>query len=551
VERRTVWLVGMMGAGKSAVGRALAQRLGRPFVDSDAEIEAAAGRPIPAIFAAEGEPGFRARERAVLAQLAGRNAVVALGGGAIAQPGAGRLLARSGRVVWLRASPRTLLARVGDGAGRPLLAGRDERGRLRELARLLKARARHYAAADLAVETDGLAVEAVAAEIAAWLGREERGVAHGLRRVPVALGERSYEVRIGWGSLAGLGAAVAEAVDATRALVVTVPPVGRRYAAAALRSLRAAGLPATRFDVPDGDRSKSLAQVARLYEAFLDAGADRSSVVIALGGGMVGDLAGFAAATLLRGLPLVQVPTTLLAMIDSSLGGKTGVNLRRGKNLVGAFHQPRLVWADAALLRTLPPRVLAAGMAEVVKHGAIRDAVLFERLERDLERVLALRDEALVLDVLERAVAVKADVVAQDERETGLRAHLNFGHTLGHAVEALRGYRGILHGEAVAMGMVFAARRSEALGIAPEGLAERLRALLARAGLPTELPDLPRAAYLAALRVDKKRRGTRIRFVVLKGVGAADTVALRPEEILPAGRAARGGRPQRRRAAAR
>jgi 3-dehydroquinate synthase len=199
--------------------------------------------------------------------------------------------------------------------------------------------------------------------------------------------------------------------------------------------------------------------------------------------------------------------------------------------------------------------VLAAGMAEVIKHGAIRDPALFERLERELERVLALEDEALLLDVLERAIAVKAAVVAQDERETGVRVQLNFGHTLGHAVEALRGYRGVLHGEAVSIGMVFAARRSEALGIAPEGLAERLRALLVRAGLPTELPPFPRRAYLEALRVDKKRQDARIRFVVLKGIGAADTVALRPEEVLPPGgtprgpavrrRAARRGTPRR------
>ena len=305
----------------------------------------------------------------------------------------------------------------------------------------------------------------------------------------VALGERSYDVRIGWGTLAGLGAEVA-ALRASRALLVSVPPVARRYGAAALRSLRGAGLRAARSVVPDGDRSKNLGQVARLYEAFLDAGADRSSVVVALGGGMVGDLAGFAAATLLRGVPLVQVPTTLLAMIDSSLGGKTGVNLRRGKNLVGAFHQPRLVWVDASLLRSLPRRVLAAGMAEVIKHGAIRDPALFELLERDLERVMSLAEPELVLEVLERAVAVKAVVVAHDEREAGLRVLLNFGHTLGHAVEALRGYRGVLHGEAVAMGMGFAARRSEALGLAPEGTADRLVALLRRAGLPTELPEL-------------------------------------------------------------
>jgi 3-dehydroquinate synthase len=404
---------------------------------------------------------------------------------------------------------------------------------------LLAAREPHYAAADLAIDTDERGVEELAAELGTRLVSFGEAVEGAERTVRVELGERSYDVRIGWGTLGSLGPSLA-ADGASRAVVVSVPPVARRYGGALARSLRGAGLQAGRIVVPDGDGSKTLAQASRLYEALLDAGADRSSVVVALGGGMVGDLAGFAAATLLRGLPFVQVPTTLLAMIDASLGGKTGVNLRRGKNLVGAFHQPRLVLADASVLRSLPRRVLAAGIAEVIKHGAIRDAALFELLERDLERVMALEDEGLVLEVLERAVRVKAVVVGLDEREVGLRMLLNLGHTLGHAVEALRGYRGVLHGEAVAMGMVFAARRSEALGSAPQGTAERLESLLRRAGLPTELPDFPRSAYLAALRVDKKRRDARIRFVVLKGIGDADTVALRPEEILPAGRGALG-----------
>ena len=263
----------------------------------------------------------------MLEALAGREAVVALGGGAMAQPGVPELLAGRGRVVWLRATPQTLLTRVGEGEGRPLLAGLEPAARRARLRELLAVRTPHYARADLALDTDEREVEGLAAEIARWLAAEGGGVGPALRRVPVALGDRSYEVRLGWGSLPGLGRAVADGLGATRALLVTVPPVGRRYGAAALRSLRGAGLRVARFEVPDGDRSKSLAQVARLYEAFLDAGADRSTVVVALGGGMVGDLAGFAAATLLRGLPFVQVPTTLLAMIDSSLGGKTGVNL--------------------------------------------------------------------------------------------------------------------------------------------------------------------------------------------------------------------------------
>jgi 3-dehydroquinate synthase len=355
------------------------------------------------------------------------------------------------------------------------------------------------------------------------------------RTVEVELGERSYPVCIGTDTLPKLGGAVAQATGASRAMLVTVPPVGRRYGPTVMRSLRAAGLRPSRFDVPDGDRTKNLRQVSRLYDALLDAGADRSSVVVALGGGMVGDLAGFVAATFLRGIPFVQVPTTVLAMIDSSVGGKTGVNLARGKNLVGAFHQPRLVWEDTRALHSLPMRVRAAGMAEVIKHAAIWDAGLFDQLERDIERVLTLDDE-LLAPVLERAVRVKAEVVSRDEREGGLRMILNFGHTLGHAVEALKRYRGVLHGEAVAMGMAYAAGLSEALGHAPEGTAERLTALLARAGLPTELPDFPRKAYLDALAVDKKKRDSRIHFVVLRGIGRADTVPLLPREVLPAGR---------------
>jgi 3-dehydroquinate synthase len=358
------------------------------------------------------------------------------------------------------------------------------------------------------------------------------------RTVQVELGERSYPVRIGTDLLAKAGPEVARRTGARRAVVVTVPPVKRRYAGALLRSLREAGIAADAVTVPDGDRTKNLRTVARLYDAFLDAGLERGSAVLALGGGMVGDLAGFAAATYLRGIAFVQVPTTLLAMVDASVGGKVGVNLPRGKNLVGAFLQPKLVLADAATLASLPRRALAAGLVEAIKKAAILDAAFFERIERDLERILALEPEAL-LPVIERAVAIKADVVAKDERETGLRMLLNFGHTLGHAIEAQAGYRRWLHGEAVAIGMVFAARRSEELGFAPAGTAQRIAALLARAGLPTELPAGPRGAYLAALRVDKKAKDARIRFVVSGGIGSAQTVALRPEEILPTGRARR------------
>lgn len=356
------------------------------------------------------------------------------------------------------------------------------------------------------------------------------------RTVHVDLGERSYSIEIGVDVLGEVGHEIRRRTGASRAMVVTVPPVGRRYGPAVMRSLKDAGIKARRFDVPDGERTKSLHQVSRLYDALLDAGADRGTAVAALGGGVVGDLSGFVAATLLRGLPFVQIPTTLLAMVDSSVGGKTGVNVARGKNLVGAFHQPRLVWMDVTTLQSLPPRELAAGMAELIKHGAIRDEAFFEWLEAELEGLMNLEPE-LLIEALERSCAIKAEVVRQDERESGLRMVLNFGHTVGHAVEALKRYRGILHGEAVAIGMAFAAERSETLGLSPRGTKQRLVALLRRAGLPTEMPVFPRRAYLQALRVDKKRREAQIHFVALRGIGRAETVPLLPREIIPPMRA--------------
>ena len=358
------------------------------------------------------------------------------------------------------------------------------------------------------------------------------------RVVQVELAERSYPIVLGNESLDDVGARVVRCTGASQAALVSVPPVNRRYGARVARALRAAGLRVHRFEIPDGDAAKTLRQVAKLYDGFLARGLDRSSVVVALGGGMVGDLAGFAAATFLRGIQFVQVPTTLLAMVDAGVGGKVGVNLKQGKNLVGAFHQPRLVWVDVAVLRSLPRRLRAAGLAEVVKAGAIWDARFFAELERAGEKLLEVEPK-LLLPILERACQIKAEVVSADEREAGVRMRLNFGHTLAHAIEALRRYRGILHGEAVAIGMVFAAGRSEELGLAPAGTSERLQALLERLELPTRLPRFERRAYLRALAVDKKKRDAQVRFVVLRGLGRAETRPLLPAEILPPAR----GRP--------
>ena len=362
--------------------------------------------------------------------------------------------------------------------------------------------------------------------------------ARGSRVVRVELGARSYPIRITTDSLSEVGPEILARTGANRVALVTVPSIGRRYAGPVMRSLRAAGVPVTRIDVPDGDSTKSLAQLRKLYDVFLDEGLDRKSALVALGGGMVGDLTGFAAATYLRGIPFVQIPTTVLAMVDASIGGKTAVNVPQGKNLIGAFHQPSLVWLDTATLRSLPVRDRAAGFAEIVKAGAIWDARYFARLERDAERLLEL-DPAALIPVLERACRIKADVVRRDEREeSGLRALLNFGHTLGHAIEKQMGYRRILHGEAVSIGMVHAARRSEALDLAPAGTALRLEGLLARFGLPTEIPRYDRKAHIAAMKVDKKKEGRKIHYVVLRRIGQAETVELSPAQILPARRSA-------------
>jgi 3-dehydroquinate synthase len=352
--------------------------------------------------------------------------------------------------------------------------------------------------------------------------------------VPVALGERSYSVELGHDWLETIGRQIIERIATERIALVTVPSVARRYAPALTRGMKAAGARVGRIVVPDGDATKNLRELGRLYDEFLEQGLDRHSAVVTLGGGVVGDLGGFAAATYLRGIPFAQVPTTVLAMVDASIGGKTGVNLRQGKNLVGAFHQPAGVYIDIHTLRSLPPRLRAAGAAELIKAAAIWDAELFEWLEAHIEAFMDL-EPSIVLAALERACAIKAEVVARDEREGGLRRLLNFGHTLAHAIEAHARYRGMLHGEAVSIGMVFAARRSEALGFAPGGTADRLQSLLERTGLPGRAPDRSRGAYLSAMAVDKKKQGEEIHFVILKGIGSSGTVSLRPRDILPPG----------------
>jgi len=349
------------------------------------------------------------------------------------------------------------------------------------------------------------------------------------RTIEVALSANPYPVRIGRGVLADVGSLVLERGfrAGTRVLVVTNPVVSGHYGRAVLASLQQAGLEASELVIEAGEDQKTPATVGLIHDACLERRLERGSLIVALGGGVVGDMAGFAAATWLRGIAVVQVPTTLLAMVDAAIGGKTGVNHPGGKNLIGAFHQPRLVLVDPDTLGTLPSREFRAGMAEVIKYGVIGDALLFSDLER-----AALADPAaglasleavgqpLLQTLLERSAAAKARVVAADEREGGLRAILNYGHTLGHVLETLSGYGTFLHGEAVAIGMLAAGELSLELGLWSQEDQARQRAVIASAGLPLRWPSLESDRVLACLQADKKVRDGRVRFVLPTALGS-------------------------------
>jgi 3-dehydroquinate synthase len=341
----------------------------------------------------------------------------------------------------------------------------------------------------------------------------------GRRVVRVAVGDKDYEVVVAPDALSNLGQRLCALGNMGPVVLVTNPTVRALYGAEAEASLRAAGIDAVIAEIPDGERYKTMATLETILDAALSRGADRSSIVVALGGGVVGDLAGFAAATLFRGVRLYMVPTTLLAQVDSSVGGKTGINRPQGKNLVGAFHQPSGVLADTAVLATLPAREYRAGLAEVVKYGVILDGEFFDFLERSVARLNARAPE-LLGEVVERSVRLKAYVVERDEREQGLRRLLNFGHTVGHAVEKVTGYSRLLHGEAVAMGMVAAARLSENLGLSGPGVGARLQALLSSLGLSTAIPaDVDRAAVIDAIAYDKKASGGKVICVLTEAIG--------------------------------
>jgi shikimate kinase/3-dehydroquinate synthase len=515
---RNVVVTGFMGTGKTRVGREVARRLGRPFVDMDAEIEARAGKPIPRIFAGDGEAAFRRMEAALCEELSAREGlVIATGGGALVNPISRERMMESGTVVCLTCAPEEILRRVGSNAGRPLLDVTDSRA---EIERLLEARREPYAAIPWQIDTTGLSVEEVADQVI--------GIAE-VTTLSVRHPGGQYAVHIGDGLLAQTGGALRAAggLEGTSVAIVSNPVVAPLYSAQVERALRVAGFRPFACSMPDGERHKTLTTVAALYDQFLAGGLDRSGTVLALGGGVTGDVAGFAAATFMRGVPFVQVPTTLLAMTDASVGGKTGVDLPQGKNLAGAFKQPVMVLVDLSVLKTLDPAEVRSGMAEVIKHAIIGDPTLFA----DLESPIFDLQSPISTSQLARSLRVKIGIVEKDPFEGGRRAALNLGHTVGHGLERLSGFA-MRHGEAVSIGMVAAARIAVGLGLAGQPLADRIEGVLAAWGLPVACPPLEADGIWEAMAHDKKRRGRALRWVLPRAVGEVEIVEDVPSEAV-------------------
>src|SRR3984957_16247200 len=525
---RSVVLVGMMGAGKTSVGKRLATKLGLPFVDADAEIEAGAQLTIPEIFERFGETYFREGERQVIARLlASGPMVLATGGGAFMNATTRENIARHGVSIWLKPGFDILLARVRKKSNRPLLKTANPEETLRQL---LEERSPVYALADFTIESLDAAhdsvVEAILQRLHPAPGNDAGALSQARRRVEVPLGARAYSILIGPGVLDDAGAEIARIAPGVNCAVVTDARVAPLYLDRLTASLDQAGLRSTSIVCPPGEGAKSYVEFAPAADALIERRIERRDIVIALGGGVIGDLAGFCAAAVRRGLRLVQIPTTLLAQVDSSVGGKTGINSRHGKNLIGAFHQPSLVLADTTCLNSLSERDFRAGFAEVVKYGLIANRGFFEFLESNWRDVFAggpSRAEAIAV-----SCTAKARVVVADETEQGERALLNFGHTFGHALEKLTAYdpARLVHGEAVAIGMACAFRFSRALGLCTGHAAVRVEAHLKAVGLPTRIGNIPDfkgdpESLLAAMRQDKKVERGKLTFILAKSIGEA------------------------------
>ena len=546
-QAANIVVTGFSGTGKSLVAREVARRLSWDFIDTDEEIVRLAGRSIADVFQQEGEERFREMECQVIEKACQQEkTVIATGGGAIVDAVNYELLAGRGLIFCLEASPETIYQRLFQQTNygrepeiRPLLAEDKPLERIRQL----KAnRQRYYARVDWTVHTDKLSIDQVAGEvIRGWgllhhahhphlnpLPSRERKLGSQLKadkdiacRVNTAT--QSYPVFVGYGLLDSLGEKIKESGISGVINIISDETVFSIYGTKVAEILKQAGFTVNSFAVPPGEESKSVDSAIKIYDFLVEHRVERDDIIIALGGGVVGDLAGFVAATFLRGMHWIQVPTSLMAMVDASIGGKVGVNHAQGKNLIGAFYQPRFVLADVQALSTLPQRELTSGWAEVVKYGLILDKAFFEFLEDNADKLLKLEPD-VVSQAIARSTATKAEIVSQDEKEQGIRTILNYGHTIAHGLEAATQYRRLLHGEAVAIGMMGAARLSQKLGLLSPEAVGRQQLLLQKFGLPIKCHferNESISAITGAMELDKKVRAKAIRWVILEDVGRA------------------------------
>ncbi len=515
---RPLILAGFMGAGKTTIGQIVAQRLGYEFIDTDAEIERRAGLTIPQLFDQMGEAHFRALETALARELIGRERIViATGGGMIVDPANRAALLRAGVTLCLTASPEAILRRV-DASTRPLLRATQPGEHIHDrVAQLLKARAPAYAELHYHLDTTHRSPEE-AAQCALDIYRAEQ------ERIAVRHPAGQYDIVMGEGLIDQAGFALAPRGWLSPLAIVSDSEVGPLYAGRLQRALSRAGLASFIHLMPAGETHKTLRSVEDMYQAFAANGLERNGAVIALGGGVVGDVAGFAAATFMRGVSFAQIPTSLLAMADSSIGGKVGVDTPFGKNLVGAFKQPDIVIMDQALLQSLPAVELQCGYAEIVKAALLRGGEAWERIAQltidDWQLTANPELRASLARSLRDAILLKRDVVEEDPFERGRRALLNLGHTFGHGIEAWSNFA-IKHGQAVSLGMVCAMCLGQRLGVCGADLVEAVTNALSRAGLPVSLPAVDVDAVWRLMQSDKKKCGGKVRFVLLRAPGDA------------------------------
>ena len=547
--KKNIFITGFSGSGKTSVGRTAASRLGWQFVDTDDLIVKRAGKPISEVFAESGETFFRELERESLVEAAsGESQVISTGGGLPMDEKNRRIMEQRGIVVCLEARPETIHRRLEKESRqrgaivRPMLESEDPPARIRSL----KAdRQPGYALSHWTVHTDGMTPDEAAAEVVrAWrtlavdghrpepVGESHDSPDYGPDLASVVLTSQGrYPVWVGWDIIGGLGERAAKLVGPSTAFVIG-DAGAREHAEHARISLENAGITAHLYLMEAGEQNKTLQSANAIYGWLAESRAERKNLVVAVGGGMTGDLAGFVAATYLRGMPFAQVPTTLLAMLDASVGGKTAVDLPYGKNLVGAFHQPHFVLSDASTLTSLSARERTAGWAEGIKKGLILDRDLLDLFEERRDAIRSLDPEQATA-IIRRSVSIKGSVVSRDEKETlGLRALLNYGHTIGHALEAATGYSALLHGEAVSIGMMGAGYIGNQLGMLSDAELHRQRSILERYGLPLAYPGLDADAVTEAMKSDKKTQDRDIHWVLLDGIGKAVTRTDVPPDLV-------------------